>query len=637
MKLFQKKYFQTLIAVVGAFVLAMIIELLFQFKLLTLNKADKGNHYISLNECTTLDDFDDSNGTLSLKAGESGTISFAVNRYVDRLVVSYDTKGTLTEKIIVTYKNMYGKEETKEIVDVNPVYIKDSVINIKKNVVKVDIQISEQPYDISINSLTVRNVNVINWIRVMFFFLGVSSIAALVVWRKTIATKVYLGFAIVAGTVGLAMILAMPLVRVGFDEEAHLRNSFVLSFQNTTVENETLWNMLNTVDENHPAFRTSTYEEYKDFYHYLKDNAAYIDNGQEEFRLTHRTTSGMATFAYIFTALTINIARLLKVSFANIYILTRLTTLITYLITMTFAIKIIKKGKMLLAVIGLMPTLMFLATTVSYDPVVMGFTSLGLAFIFNEIIEPDMEISWKNYILGAFFLGFGCLAKAIYAPLFLIGLMYPKTKFKDKKQKLIMKSGFAFCFIVLMAAAILPTLMGQDGGDNRGGDTSHIGQLSYMMSNIFGYFGLLIKTIWMHLQSFTLSAGTIDTFYFFGTGKFIVVLDIILAIVLFTGGEDNVIFKKKQKIVVSLCLLAIVALIWTCMYMAFTEPGVASVINGVQGRYFIPLLFTGLTLFATPKIKCEWNKEISYSILFGIMSFVLCFETFSQIILNSCS
>ena len=128
----------------------------------------------------------------------------------------------------------------------------------------------------------------------------------------------------------------------------------------------------------------------------------------------------------------------------------------------------------------------------------------------------------------------------------------------------------------------------------------------------------------------------IDTMYFFGTGKCIVVLDIILAAVVLTLGEDGFRFKKKQKAAFAGIIFIIVALIWTSLYMAFTEVGVASSINGVQGRYFIPLLFLGLSMFATPKIKCSWNKEKFYPVILIAMSLILSFETYSQIIVNSC-
>ena len=75
--------------------------------------------------------------------------------------------------------------------------------------------------------------------------------------------------------------------------------------------------MLNAADENHPAFRSGSYDEYKAFYKYLNENALYTDNGVDTFRVTPRNTSGMATFSYIILAFFMSLARLCKMSFGN--------------------------------------------------------------------------------------------------------------------------------------------------------------------------------------------------------------------------------------------------------------------------------------------------------------------------------
>ena len=636
-ELLKKKYIQNIIAVAGAILLTVIIELCFQMKLLTLSSSEKGNKEITLAGCTTENVEVGDDGNLLIRKDESATISFDVNGYVDRLAISYDTEGVFVNSLIVNYVNRYGKTEAMIIEDVNPVYLNETIVNIRREVESISLLVDKHEYDIAINAVSVRNVCVINWIRVSFFFLGFVTFAMIWIWRKIIAEKIEIGFAIVAGAIGLAMVIAMPLVRVGFDEEAHFRNSFILSFESTTEENETLWNMLNTVDANHPEYRTASYEEYVAFRKYLNENALYVNNGEDEFRLTARTTSSMPTFAYVFMAFGINIARLFKMDFGNIYMFARLINLITYVITMFFAIKILKKGKLLLATIGLMPTLMFLSSTISYDPVIIGFTAMGLAFLLNEFINDEEKISWKNYLLGCGFLGYGSLAKAIYAPMFLMGLFLPKTKFKDKKTRIIMKTGFVVCFAVLMLTAVLPLVMGQDGGDDRGGDTSHTGQLSYMFSNIFGYVALMFESIGKYLFDFSIGASALDNMYFFGKGIFIVPLVIILAVVIMTQGEDGFNFKPKYRIVMGGCIFVSVALIWTSMYMAFSPAGTDIAIYGVQGRYFIPLLFTGLSLFGTTKIKCDWKKHRFYPAVLSIMAFVLCFEVYSQIILNSCA
>ena len=100
---------------------------------------------------------------------------------------------------------------------------------------------------------------------------------------------------------------------------------------------------------------------------------------------------------------------------------------------------------------------MFLSSTISYDPFVLSFISLGMAYLLNAVMDEE-KITVKDFILGCLFLGIGCTAKAIYAPLFLVGLMIPAARFKDKKTGIIMKTGFVICFLVLMATAMLPTM-----------------------------------------------------------------------------------------------------------------------------------------------------------------------------------
>lgn len=633
-KIFSKKYIQVVTVIILSFIIAFFAELMFNVKVLGLKGGEKGVRQIGFDKCTATNLQKTGEGYV-LKKGSEGNFTFEVNGYVDRIVIGYDTDTTYSQTLMVDYRNIYNMSEVKVINDSNPVYLDETVVNIRKYVNKITLNIPELSDDVTIKYISVRNTAQLNWLRVAFFVLGLSSIGLIIVFRKIIADKVHVGFAIVAATVGLSMVLVMPLVRVGFDEEAHFRCSFVLSLEKTTIENTTLWNMLNAADENHPAFRSGSYDEYKAFYRYLNENALYTDNGVDTFRVTPRNTSGMATFSYIIFAFFMSLARLCKMSFGNIYILGRLVNLIVYVTTMTFAIRKIKKGKILLSVIGLLPTVMFLSSTISYDPFVLSFISLGMAYLLNAVMDEE-KITVKDFILGCLFLGIGCTAKAIYAPLFLVGLMIPADRFKDKKTGIIMKTGFVICFLVLMATAMLPTMLGQDSGDSRGGNTSHISQLGCMTGNLFGYFGLMMYSIISRFITYSVGPIAIDTMYFFGTGKCIVVLDIILTAVVLTLGEDGFRFKKKQKAAFAGIIFIIVALIWTSLYMAFTEVGVASSINGVQGRYFIPLLFLGLSMFATPKIKCSWNKEKFYPVILIAMSLILSFETYSQIIVNSC-
>ena len=120
----------------------------------------------------------------------------------------------------------------------------------------------------------------------------------------------------------------------------------------------------------------------------------------------------------------------------------RLGNLLIYAAVMFFAIKKTPVGKAVMAVIGLLPTSIFMACVYSYDPAVTAWIYLSMACLLKEILTPDTKISWKSYglILAAFVLG--CCAKAVYAPMILIGLLLPASKFRDKRQRTVMRLGF---------------------------------------------------------------------------------------------------------------------------------------------------------------------------------------------------
>lgn len=91
----------------------------------------------------------------------------------------------------------------------------------------------------------------------------------------------------------------------------------------------------------------------------------------------------------------------------------------------------------------------------------------------------------------------------------------------------------------------------------------------------------------------------------------------ILPIILFfayifltlTDEKMKNIFNTYQKVIVFLIILAITFLIFTSLYIQWTSLG-DSIISGVQGRYFLPILPLVSVLIAnTVKIKSKYNEK----------------------------
>ena len=613
--------------------LALLIELFFNIKAISNNDVRS----ISMDTVTAQNMHRDQDGAYVFDTEGAGSLVFDAGGYTGVLIVEYDKEESyFSQNISVEYINAYGRTETESLQDRAPLWLKRSSHNIRRNATRITLGFD---YDASlrIKNITIDNTPYFNVHRFMLFALGFTAAALLVLLRKIIASKVETGFAIVAAAAGLALIISLPLVRVGFDEETHLRNTYLLSISSETRNDDEVWDMLNASEANHPLKYTDTAMEYHEFLEYLNDNCNYYGTEDtENYTVTPRHTSSISTFAYVFMALAINIAKAFKLGFGYIYIIARLTNLIVYVTVMYFAIKILRKGKILMALIGLLPTALFTASTVSYDPVVTAFIMLGMSYIINNLIYDDCNGKWWQFALAACAMGYGCLAKAVYAPLMLMVLFIPKSHFRDDRTRRIVKGGFIAAMVLLILTFVLPLLIGGGGGDSRGGDTSNAGQLQMLLAHPVAYAGLLLKSIWSKLVYYTIGSETVDMMAYLGTGNAVFAIDALLAFTMFTHSQDSAGLHRGRRIGVAFSLFAATSLIWTALYLAYTPVGVAGSIAGVQGRYFIPLLFPLFMLVPAEKITAHFNRQWYNLFVLGMEGAIVFWEIYRQV-LTVCS
>ena len=84
-----------------------------------------------------------------------------------------------------------------------------------------------------------------------------------------------------------------------------------------------------------------------------------------------------------------------------------------------------------------------------------------------------------------------------------------------------------------------------------------------------------------------------------------IITSFIVLLILATISEKNTLeFKWKSKIWLLLIILAISLLINVAMYVSWTPVG-ANIVNGVQGRYFTPILI--LALLCLVKKDTNWK------------------------------
>lgn len=282
----------------------------------------------------------------------------------------------------------------------------------------------------------------------------------------------------------------------------------------------------------------------------------------------------------------------------------RIFNLLFFLLCCYYSIKIIPFMKNTLFLLCLMPMTITLASSLSYDSVIIGslflFISGILKLSYSDNVEKiDTKYLYYMVIFSVVLIHF----KQVYYPLLFLFLLIPSHKFKSKKEK-------CKWFVISIVSGVISFLVWSFftkmllGVDNISTDTNSMDQLKFILTSPIEYILILIKTLIVNLKFYLIgfigNLGWLDTNFPY---LFILMYCILLIVtVLFDRGEsrDNINIKEKG-FITSIGILIIV-LMETALYITWTSKseigGVGfGLISGVQGRYFIPISIIVLLLF----------------------------------------
>ena len=576
---------------------------------------------------------DDEKYCISEKGGE---LEIKLPRqYVNKFTFEYFSEFFSGASIEVKKENIYGVIETQSICDK---FMKDmprSVVSISGIVTEIKIIFDESHNQLQVWNLGVDNSFKINPFIAIFFACAIFLIGFLVIYKEENAQNPSLSLFIVVLISSTCLILSEPPYIVGWDEQIHYNKVYMLGVsekgEKTTQVEEYMYGypfLINTLSE--PA--QESIEERLDWIRVLsnKKNNPGIFEDDYEWSIT--------SFGYIFQALALKIANFFHLPFYLCWIAGKFANVLLYACVMSFAVYVVPIGKRLLMVIAMMPTMVFQSTVYTYDVTVIAFITLAIAVLIKEIMASGNVFKYKWRVV--FFLSFimGCLPKAVYAPLILGGLFVGKDKFYSDKDRKLYRGLIIFGFLALMMTFVLPTLISPDQiGDARGGDTSGVGQMHYIMGQPFSYAFILMKNVLNTLQDCLLGAGVLCHFAYLGVGRLSTLAAVLLiGVVLTDKYNDGIVSRKalslKERIGILFLIGLVIALIWTALYLSFTEVGKTS-IAGVQARYYLPFLFLFYLCFQTDKIQNNFSK-VKYQLTVMLMSVMLLLQQIWQLILT---
>ena len=330
------------------------------------------------------------------------------------------------------------------------------------------------------------------------------------------------------------------------------------------------------------------------------------------------------------------IGRLLTQTPFFIAYMARLVNIIVCVAIMYWAIKIIPFGKNILLLFAIIPIAIEGFSIMSPDGLTISICSLFIAYTLSIAFDKNKKCGTKQTIILTIIGSILALCKVVYMPLIFLCLIIPKEKFNSKKERIlslsiILGSGIILNLIWLACGSII--LLNSHTSSYIG--TTENGTMIKLMSILthpFLYLQKIFYTIMTNSNNYFLSlfGGQLEVFEIIKMDMIPYITCAIAFIASITDEKLKVAFKKYQKVIIFLIVLVITALIFTSLYIQWSDDELFY-IDGVQGRYFLPILPLILMLLAGVKLKSNYTN-VGVTKLICISGFIIQLYTITLVI-----
>lgn len=432
------------------------------------------------------------------------------------------------------------------------------------------------------------------------------------IWlRKVIGLKPELLFFLISMIIGLLFICTMPpYLNASWDEESHYANTLNLVTKPSGYSNISDLIML----DNQPEKTINRIGFTKDNWQSYQKNVEINSTINSFYRSTKKLS--IVTVCYAPEAFGVSVARGLHLPYFICYKFGKFFNLLLQSILFALGIRKLKYGKTLLACIGLIPTVVYLGASYSYDPWLNSFTVLGLAYAIS-IFQNRKERKADSFDLiisgGSIFVG--CIAKLVYFPTLLPLLFMPASCFKSKKQSIKYRLYIISLAVLSVLLFMIPFIAAHGGGgDMRGGSEVNPGaQVSFILHEPIQYALILLNFLNGYLDPIN-SKGFLSMYGYLGTSSRYIPLLIALIVVALLDRKNEFEHKSTQRIAMLIAFAGMASLVPTALYISFTAVK-SLTIQGCQPRYILPWVFPMLYYvlpdgFGTDKRDRNWFPAI---------------------------
>lgn len=413
------------------------------------------------------------------------------------------------------------------------------------------------------------------------------------------------------------------------DEWTHMYSANSLASQLMGKEQDDLVTMRASDIE---LYNTQTTNPNNDYYNFIYSNIFKLNGGRDYQTINVDSVSMRSLFGYFPAVIGIIMCRIIGFGVVTTFYLGRLCNFVFYIILTYQAVKKIPFGKLLLFAITMLPMASHQMFSLSYDTVLNAASFLCIGYGMFFVYQAN-EAQLKDILLYSF-CGLLLLANKGSAYAFILVIPILAKYFNPNGDKIAKKTKIIIFLIVTICILLLnyrsftdSTTISAIQSVSGAGVVPWSGTPSYtlalMLENIPGTISLFLNTFvqkgWWYINT--------------AIGSELGWLNILmpnwiinswLGILLFSAIAEQShreVFTSEHKLLYFLISFGVIFIVMLAMALAWTPMGY-EVIEGVQGRYYIPIIFLLLICLQNSKFYLKKNIVKILLVVIPIMSVI---------------
>ena len=379
-----------------------------------------------------------------------------------------------------------------------------------------------------------------------------------------------------------------------------------------------------------------------------RSNNTYISFSGQNYEMAQSLHAPVNTIpsVYFLPATGITVARIMGLNSIYLVLFGRMANLILFILFGTLGIYFLPKFKEFIFLVSLLPTTIELAASYSYDAVMISSMIFFVSYVFF-LAHEKKEFDIKDLVIVSLIAGLVLPCKMVYFPMLLMLFSIPlyKFKFRGKVDGKIKKENIAF-FLASAVVVLLSwvfamylvnrsTVVGYSTSNTSSlewaGEESYT--IGYLLHNklkavkLF-YNTLLLQLEYYHKTMFGAYLGHADDVVGIPYIGFLV-LNIGMIFSVFGEAKEKQLLVK-ERVLTGISIFFVVFLVLLSMLIAWT-PISSEFIEGVSGRYFIPVLLPLLMICRNNKIVIKDETKRNIIFLFILINAISLLKIFSTV------